>query len=97
MTYVDQVAWFGKTTNPTYTPSPPMGFGTLPNGVLGHACYFKDLVFVNNFRQQQKLTKNMGQVQSPRPQCYTAAYYEDKQVGLSLQFGGPGGGKCSMT
>jgi len=57
MTYVDQVAWFGKTTNPTYTPSPSMGFGTLPNGVLGHACYFKDLVFVNNFRQQQKLQK----------------------------------------
>jgi len=97
MTYVDQVGWYGKTTNPTYTPSPPMGFGTLPNGLLGHACYFKDLVFVNNFRQQKQLTKNMGQVHSPRPQCYIAGYYEDKQIGLSLHFGGPGGGKCSMA
>ncbi|KEH17517.1 carboxyl-terminal peptidase [Medicago truncatula] len=40
MRSANQVAWFGKTTNDLDTPSPPMGSGALPNGVLGHACFF---------------------------------------------------------
>jgi hypothetical protein len=94
---VDQVAWYGKTSNPTYAPSPPMGSGVPPNGILGHACYFKDLAFVNNFRKQQTLTKDMGQVKTTNPGCYGAAYYENGQTGLTLQFGGPGGAKCNVV
>ncbi|CAJ2652753.1 unnamed protein product [Trifolium pratense] len=95
LTTVDQVAWYGKTLNAMYAPSPPMGSGVLPNGILGHACYFKDLAFVNNDRKQQRFTKDMGQIKTTHPLCYSAAYYQDLQTGLSLQFGGPGGGKCN--
>lgn len=94
MTYVDQVAWFGKTGNPFNTPSPPMGSGLRPDGDLTHACYFKDLAFVDNSGKQQILTKNMGALQSTNPYCYGVAYYYNNQTGLSLQFGGNGGGKC---
>jgi hypothetical protein len=93
MTYVDQVGWGGKTTNPRNTPSPPMGYGILPDGAFGHACYFKNLAFVNEFQKSQALTKDMGATEISNRECYGAAYY-DQEIGLTFQFGGPGGGNC---
>ncbi|XP_045802254.1 uncharacterized protein LOC123895815 [Trifolium pratense] len=93
MTYVDQVMWGGKTINPRNTPSPPMGYGILPDGVLGHACYFKNLAFVNEFQKSQALTKDMGATVSTNRECYGASYHNG-EIGLTLQFGGPGGGNC---
>ncbi|XP_058746323.1 protein neprosin-like [Vicia villosa] len=97
MTLANQIVWIGKTTNPTNTPSPPMGYGVKPNGVFGHACHFKKLAFVNNSRMQQSVTKDMGEVRSSNNQCYDARYYEDGTNGLTLEFGGPGGNNCENS
>jgi hypothetical protein len=90
MTSANQVMWIGETINPTQIPNPPMGSGVQPNGVLGHACYFKNLAFVNDSRKYQTLEKDMGQIQSSNPEYYGAAYYDVDKIGLTIQFGGPG-------
>lgn len=90
MTSANQVGWIGKTTNDLNTPSPPMGSGALPNGVLGHAGYFKYPTF-----NLKGLETGMGQIQSSNYGCYNASYYNDSQGLLYIQFGGPGGGKCN--
>jgi hypothetical protein len=91
MKSANQVMWMGKTITPTHIPCPPMGSGVKPNGVLGHACYFKNLAFVNDSRKHQTLEKDMGQIQSSNQECYGAAYYDVDNIGLTIQFGGPGG------
>jgi hypothetical protein len=93
MTSADTVEWAGKTTNPTDTRSPPMGYGVIPNGDLDHACYFKNLAFVDDLRKHQALQKDMGEIQSSNSNCYGVGYYV-KDIGLTVQFGGPGGGDC---
>jgi len=90
MTSANQVGWIGKTTNDLNTPSPPMGSGALPNGLLGHAGYFKYPTF-----NIKALEEGMGEVQSSNYECHNAAYYTDSQKLLSIEFGGPGGGKCN--
>jgi len=92
MTSANQVGWIGKTTNDLNTPSPPMGSGALPNGVLGHAAYFKYPTFTNE--KIQGLETGMGQIQSSNSGCYNASYYNDSLGLLYIQFGGPGG-KCN--
>ncbi|KAK2376327.1 hypothetical protein QL285_077127 [Trifolium repens] len=91
MKSANQVMWMGKTITPTHIPCPPMGSGVKPNGVLGHACYFKNLAFVNDSRKHQTLEKDMGQIQSSNQECYGATYYDVDKIGLTIQFGGPGG------
>jgi hypothetical protein len=91
------VMWTGKTITPTHIPCPPMGSGVQPNGVLGHACYFKNLAFFNDSLKYQRLEKDMGQIQSSNRECYGAAYYDVDKIGSTIQFGGPGGGSVNPT
>ncbi|GAU13246.1 hypothetical protein TSUD_246160 [Trifolium subterraneum] len=91
MTSANQVMWTGQTVNPTQISSPPMGSGVQPNGILGHGCYFKNLSFVNDSRKHQTLEKGMGQILNSNREYYGAAYYDVDKIGLTIQFGGPGG------
>jgi len=74
-------------------PSPPMGSGMFPDNIFTHASYFKNVTYRNNFGQDYGPPQFLTKAFSDQPYCYLAEYYgdEDRLVGYSLQFGGPGG------
>ncbi|XP_024640737.2 uncharacterized protein [Medicago truncatula] len=91
--YADQVGWGGRTTTSVGAPNPPMGSGLFPDNIFTHACYFKNVTYRNKFGQSFGPPDVLTKAFFDEPHCYSAEYYgdEDKLVGYSLQFGGPGG------
>lgn len=92
LTSAGQVGWGGRTSTSQGTPSPPMGSGLFPDSNFNHACYFKDISFQNGSTKSYGPEEYSTQSFSDKPNCYFAKYYgKDREVGFSLQFGGPGG------
>ncbi|GAU12614.1 hypothetical protein TSUD_132240 [Trifolium subterraneum] len=94
MSSFDQAAWVGITSSHVGTSSPPMGSGQRPNDNLNEAAYFKNLDFVDDSRKNQQLPIDSAPIFTSTP-CYGAQYIDRSGIGLTLQFGGPGG-KCGV-
>ncbi|KAJ1391143.1 hypothetical protein SESBI_36905 [Sesbania bispinosa] len=93
MAIADQVGWGGRTTTPTGTPNPTMGSGYFPDDNFVHACYFVNVAYQNASRKYYGPETYWAESFTDVPKCYGVEYYGDqgRQVGYSLQFGGPGG------
>ncbi|TKY56706.1 hypothetical protein E2542_SST21152 [Spatholobus suberectus] len=93
MTSADQVGWGGRTSTPPDTPSPQMGSGYFPDDNFVHACYFRFVSFQNASRQDYGPKDYQAETFTDRPDCFGVEYYgnQGREVGYSLQFGGPGG------
>ncbi|KAK7276258.1 hypothetical protein RIF29_17396 [Crotalaria pallida] len=91
----DEVGWGGTTTTPAGTRAPPMGSGLFPDDNFVHACYFKNVSYQNQFREDIGPYEKRANLFTftDKPKCYDVQYYGDQggEVGYSLQFGGPGG------
>jgi len=93
LTFADQVGWGGSTATPRGSPSPPMGSGYFPDNIFDHAAYFKYVTYQSDSRKDIGPDKSLIRTFSDKPKCFSAEYYGDqgRDVGFSLQFGGPGG------
>lgn len=89
----NQVGWGGMTTTPIGSSSPQMGSGLFPDDNFIHACYFREVTYRNASILDNAPEKYMINTFADRPSCFRVEYYGDqgRQVGHSLQFGGPGG------
>nr|KYP73056.1 hypothetical protein KK1_005665 [Cajanus cajan] len=87
------VGWGGSTRTPPGSPSPQMGSGYFPDDNFVHACYFRHVGFQNTSRQYYGPPKYTVNTYNDNPNCFGVEYYGDqkREVGYSLQFGGPGG------
>ncbi|XP_004488864.3 protein neprosin-like [Cicer arietinum] len=90
----EQVGWGGLTVTSPGSSSPPMGSGHFPDRDFVHACYFRNISFRNESRQdygpEVKFTRPYNDASS---KCYDIDYYGNLrgEFGYALQFGGPGG------
>ncbi|XP_028199646.1 uncharacterized protein LOC114384190 [Glycine soja] len=93
MASAQQGGWGGKTHAPPGAPSPPMGSGYFPDKSFIHACYFRDVSFKNGSTQNYGSEEYHVNTETDKPSCFGVKYYgnQGRQLGYSLQFGGPGG------
>ncbi|KAH1214607.1 hypothetical protein GmHk_14G042300 [Glycine max] len=89
----EQGGWGGRTHAPPGSPSPPMGSGYFSDAGFVHACYFRQVSFKNGSIQDYGPEEYHVQTNTDNPSCFGVEYYGNlrRQVGYSLQFGGPGG------
>ncbi|XP_027368488.1 uncharacterized protein LOC113874464 [Abrus precatorius] len=89
----DTVGWGGRTSTSAGTPSPPMGSGVFPDDNFVHAAYFRHVAFRNKLGQLYGPDLQQTRSFTDKPECFGVKYYGDqgRDVGYSLQFGGPGG------
>ncbi|XP_047159749.1 uncharacterized protein LOC124830153 [Vigna umbellata] len=95
MNSADEVGWGGRTITPANTPSPPMGSAYFPDKNFVHACYFREVSFQNESRHDYGPRISQTRLRNDNSDCFGVDYYGNlaREVGYSLQFGGPGG-KC---
>ncbi|XP_027368489.1 uncharacterized protein LOC113874465 [Abrus precatorius] len=93
MSTAGQVGWGGRTRTTAGTRSPPMGSGAFPDDNFVHASYFRHVYFKNTTEQSYGPQIYQAQTFTDKPECFGVQYYGDqgRDVGYSLQFGGPGG------
>ncbi|KAK7320933.1 hypothetical protein VNO77_30895 [Canavalia gladiata] len=87
--------WGGRTTTPKGSPSPPMGSGTFPTGIIDNGpCQFSHLSFQGSLRQNSGPEISQTKTFTDRSDCYRAENYGSKGGAVKryfVQFGGPGG------
>ncbi|KOM47096.1 hypothetical protein LR48_Vigan07g080000 [Vigna angularis] len=95
MSSADEVGWGGRTITSANTPSPPMGSAYFPDKNFVHACYFRQVSFQNESRQDYGPRISQTRLRNDNSDCFGVDYYGNvgREFGYSLQFGGPGG-KC---
>ncbi|KAF8379096.1 hypothetical protein HHK36_028525 [Tetracentron sinense] len=88
-----KVSWGGRTSGAPEATSAEMGSGYLPDGNYHHACYFRQIQFVNASYVLQDPDKYRTREIIDKPDCYDLKYYGDQGgvMGHTFLFGGPGG------
>ncbi|KAF8379085.1 hypothetical protein HHK36_028514 [Tetracentron sinense] len=87
------VSWGGRTSGAPEATSAEMGSGKLPDGHYRHACYFRQIQFVNASFALQDPDEDGTREIIDKPDCYDLKYYGDQggEMGHTFLFGGPGG------
>ncbi|ESW13815.1 hypothetical protein PHAVU_008G228500 [Phaseolus vulgaris] len=89
----DKVGLGGRTLTPRGSPSPPMGSGHFPDKNFFHASFYRYIFVENATRRNYGPEKYQIENYFDKPNCFRVNYYGNLQrdLGYSLQFGGPGG------
>ncbi|KAF8379095.1 hypothetical protein HHK36_028524 [Tetracentron sinense] len=87
------VSWGGRTSGAPEATSAEMGSGKLPDGQYHHACFFRQIQFVNASYALQDPDEDRTREIIDKPDCYDLKYYGDQggEMGHTFLFGGPGG------
>ncbi|KAF8379158.1 hypothetical protein HHK36_028587 [Tetracentron sinense] len=88
-----QVSWGGRTSSRPEAPSAQMGSGYFPNDNFRHACFFRQIQYINGSHALQgpELYETIEYID--KPDCYNLKYYGDRgnDMGCAFLFGGRGG------
>ncbi|KAK7390493.1 hypothetical protein VNO78_25800 [Psophocarpus tetragonolobus] len=89
----NKVGWGGYSITPPGTTSPQTGSGYFPDDDFEHSCYFRYMSFQDSARQDFGPKTDMVDKTNDKSNCYGVDFYGDQkgEVGISMQFGGPGG------
>ncbi|QCE01181.1 hypothetical protein DEO72_LG7g2475 [Vigna unguiculata] len=93
MSSAERVGWGGRTMTHHGIPSPQMGSGYFPDQNFVHAAYFKFISIQDQVRKDLEPDTDMTETLADKPNCFNAQHFGalGRDVGNSLQFGGPGG------